>query len=233
MTDGTAGTITVYNGAKGDKGDAGGVQDVAASSTAGQITVTNADGTTKNISVGVALSIAANTSTTKSYVLTSTGASDMALKYHTGVYVNCSTGVLYGACWNDYAEYRETANHIKGGLTVYETGNDTLAITTERMMPVSYIVSDTYGFSIGETDKAKTPVALAGRVLAYPAEDRDSYKPGDAVCSAPDGKVSKMSTEEKVMHPECIIGYVSCVPDYETWGENNTKVDGRIWIKVV
>ena len=42
-----------------------------------------------------------------------------------------------------------------------------------------------------------------------------------------------MTQEEKINHPECIIGYVSCVPEYEVWGEYNTKVNGRIWIKVV
>lgn len=157
----------------------------------------------------------------------------MALKYHTGVYVNCSTGVLYGACWNDYAEYRETTHPVKAGKAVYEKGDDTLACTYKRMMPACSIVSDTFGFSIGETEKAKTPLAMAGRVLAYPYEDRNSYKPGDAVCSAPDGKISKMSQDEKLAHPECIIGYVSCVPTYEVWGDRNTKVDGRIWIKVI
>ena len=156
----------------------------------------------------------------------------MALKYHTGVYVNCSSGVLYGAAWNDYAEYRETEK-VEPGRVVYEKGDDTLGITHGRMMPMSSIVSDTYGFAIGETDKCKTPLAQAGRVLAYPCEDRETYKPGDAVCSGPNGTVSKMSMEEKVMHPECIIGYVSCVPTYDTWGEKDTKVNGRIWIKVV
>lgn len=235
MTNGATATFTVKNGTqgpKGDKGDAGGIQDVTASSSAGYITVTKADGTTKDVSVGTALSITSNTSTAKSYVLTSTGSNDMALKYHTSVYVNCSSGVLYGACWNDYAEYRE-AELVKPGHVVYEKGDDTLAASTLRMQPACYIVSDTYGFAIGETDKCKTPLAISGRVLAYPFEDRNSYSPGDAVCSAPGGKVSKMTQEEKINHPECIIGYVSCVPDYETWGEKNTKVDGRIWIKVV
>ena len=42
-----------------------------------------------------------------------------------------------------------------------------------------------------------------------------------------------MTQEEKINYPECIIGYVSCVPNYEIWGERDTKVNGRIWIKVV
>ena len=101
------------------------------------------------------------------------------------------------------------------------------------MMPACSIISDTYGFAIGKTENCKTPLAQAGRVLAYPLEDRYDYNPGDAVCSGPNGTVSKMTQEEKVNHPECIIGYVSCVPTYETWGEHDTKVNGRIWIKVV
>ena len=139
---------------------------------------------------------------------------------------------LYGAVWNDYAEYRQ-ANTTEPGRVVYEVGDDTLSLTNERMTPACSIISDTFGFAIGETEKCKTPLAQAGRVLAYSLEDRNSYKPGDAVCSGPNGTVSKMTHEEKINHPECIIGYVSCVPTYDTWGEKDTKVNGRIWIKVV
>lgn len=144
--------------------------------------------------------------------------------------VNAS--LVYGAVWNDYAEYRE-ANITEPGRVVYEVGDDTLSLANERMIPACSIISDTFGFAIGKTEKCQTPLAQAGRVLAYPFEDRESYKPGDAVCSGPGGTVSKMTQEEKINHPECIIGYVSCVPTYETWGEKDTKVNGRIWIKVV
>ena len=143
-----------------------------------------------------------------------------------------SNVAFYGAVWNDYAEYRE-ANTTEPGRAVYEVGDDTLALANERMMPACSIISDTFGFAIGKTDKCQTPLAQAGRVLTYPFEDRNSYKPGDAVCSGPNGTVSKMTQEEKINHPECIIGYVSCVPTYDIWGEKDTKVNGRIWIKVV
>lgn len=143
-----------------------------------------------------------------------------------------NASLVYGAVWNDYAEYRE-ANTTEPGRVVYEVGDDTLALANERMIPACSIVSDTFGFAIGKTEKCKTPLAQAGRVLAYSFEDRESYKPGDAVCSGPNGTVSKMTQEEKINHPECIIGYVSCVPQYEIWGEKDTKVNGRIWIKVV
>ena len=84
---------------------------------------------------------------------------------------------------------------------------------------------------IGETNTAKTPIALCGRVLAYPNEDRSEYYAGAPVCTGPNGTVSIMSKDEVLHYPECIIGYVSAVPTYEEW--NGKKVNGRIWVKVI
>lgn len=148
-----------------------------------------------------------------------------------GIYMH-PNGVLYGAAWNDYAEFRTTA-YAKAGEVVIENGDGTMHRSYKRLEPAASIVSDTYGFAIGETEKCGTPIAVAGRVLAYPYEDRYSYKAGDAVCSAPDGKISKMTREEMVMYPNCIIGYVSEIPEYEVWGQTDVPVNGRIWIKVV
>ena len=84
----------------------------------------------------------------------------------------------------------------------------------------------------GKTEKSKTPIAVSGRVLAYPYEDRKKYKSGDAVCSGPNGTISKMSRLEIILFPERIIGTVSSIPSYETWGEDNIKINNRIWINV-
>lgn len=152
------------------------------------------------------------------------------------IYANPSTGVLTattvnGAVWNDYAEYR-MSDVLEPGRVVVETGNDDLVLSTERLQPGGNIVSDTFGFSIGKTNKCQAPIAVSGRVLAYPYEERTSYAPGDAVCAAPNGTVSKMTREEIKEYPERIIGTVSSVPTYETWGEGNVAVNGRIWIKI-
>lgn len=72
-----------------------------------------------------------------------------------------------GAVWNDYAEYRE-ADTIEPGYVLIENGDDTLSKSTERLSHFAGISSDTWGFSQGETEKAKTPIAVAGRVLVYP-----------------------------------------------------------------
>lgn len=41
-----------------------------------------------------------------------------------------------------------------------------------------------------------------------------------------------MTKEEIQAHPQAVIGSISAVPDYESWGSNNVPVDGRVWIKV-
>jgi hypothetical protein len=41
-----------------------------------------------------------------------------------------------------------------------------------------------------------------------------------------------MTREEIMTYPERIVGTVSAIPEYKTWGEGNVSVNGRIWIKV-
>lgn len=81
-------------------------------------------------------------------------------------------------------------------------------------------------------DDYKTPIAVAGRVLAYCEGDRNSYHAGDTVCAGPKGKIVKMTREEIKEYPDRIIGHVSEIPNYEFWGDNNVKVNNRIWIKI-
>jgi hypothetical protein len=165
------------------------------------------------------------------YVATCPGAAG-SLTYHTSVYVNHNTGVLMGAAWNDYAEYRETKKEIEPGRVVIETGNGDLILSQERLAPAPNVVSDTFGFAIGQTAICNTPIAVAGRALVFPFEDRENFKAGDAVCAGPNGTVSLMTREEIREYPDRILGIVSEVPNYETWGETNIRVNNRIWIKI-
>lgn len=138
----------------------------------------------------------------------------------------------YGAVWNDFAEFRQGDNNP--GRVMIENGNDSVSISTKRLQPGALICSDTFGFAIGETEDCKCPIAVAGRVLAYPLEPREEYNffIGQAVCSGPNGTVSIMTKDEVKEYPECVVGYISAIPKYETWGTGNVKVDGRVWIKV-
>lgn len=141
---------------------------------------------------------------------------------------------ITGAVWNDYAEYRES-DCKEFGYVFTEKGDDTLTRTTERLQSFAGVSSDTWGFCQGETEKAKTPIAVAGRVLVYTYRDREEYKPGDVVCAAPNGTIDIMTREEVINYPDRIVGTVSCVPEYDTWGSGDrdpVKINGRIWIKV-
>ena len=153
------------------------------------------------------------------------------------IYANPSTGHLYAtavhnAVWNDYAEYRKAANNPEPGRVVIDNDNGTMTLATQRLMPGAQVVSDTWGHIMGETEDAKTPIAVAGRVLVYPFQSRENYHAGMAVCSAPNGTVDIMTREEIRDYPDCIVGIVSEIPDYEEWGSGNVKVNGRIWIRV-
>lgn len=144
-----------------------------------------------------------------------------------------------GAVWNDYAEYREV-NTSDFGRCVYEIGDDTMELTTKRLQKGCSITSDTWGFAQGKTEKAKTPIAVSGRVLAYPYEDIGEFRNhiGDAVCSGPEGTVSIMTDEEVIKYPLAVIGIISAIPDYEEWGggegsdRDSVKVNGRVWIRI-
>lgn len=149
----------------------------------------------------------------------------------------CQGNSVTGAVWNDYAECRQS-DCSEPGRVVFERGDDTLTKTEKRLQHFAGIISDTWGFSQGETDKAKTNIAVAGRVLVYTYQDRNNYKPGDCVCAAPNGTIDIMTREEIIKFPDRIVGTVSCVPDYEEWGggknadRDPVKINGRIWIKV-
>lgn len=147
---------------------------------------------------------------------------------------------MYGAVWNDYAEARKGETN-EGGRAVYDTPEGIMKITTERMQAGARLISDTYGFLVGESEDAHTPIGVGGRVLAFPYQDRNNYKIGDAVCAAPNGTVDIMTREEIKEYPDRIIGIVSEIPDYEIWenklagggrGSASVEVCGRIWIYV-
>lgn len=151
---------------------------------------------------------------------------------NSSVYIS-STGGIYGAVWNDYAEYRNSET-TESGRCIVEVGDDTLRLSTKRLQPGAEIISDTFGLAIGETEECKTPIAVSGRVLAYPYEPLEKFREniGKPVCSGPNGTVSIMTDEEYQKFGYCAIGTISAVPDYEVWGSGNVKVNGRVWIKV-
>ena len=156
------------------------------------------------------------------------------------VRVQLSNGALYGAVWNDYAEFRKNNEKEKDvqqpGRCIKENGDGTLSLTTQRLERGCEIISDTYGFAIGQDEENgyNTPIASNGRVLAYPYESIEEFTNhiGWPVCSGPNGTVSIMTEEEEEKYPSRIIGTISEIPSYEEWGTGKVKVNGRIWIRI-
>lgn len=177
-------------------------------------------------------SVAVNNNAGKRYVVETgdIGTGEDGLGYNTSIYTENS--VLYGAAWNDYAEYRNQNKVIEPGYCVASADNGCVYKTTEKFQACDGIVSDTFGFAIGQTEQATTPLAVAGRVLAYFEGNREDYHAGDTVCAGPEGKIMKMTREEIREWPDRIVGIVSEIPNYEYWGTHNVKVNNRIWIKV-
>ena len=173
------------------------------------------------------------------------GTSTSTAVYCDNITLNPSNGVfratkVYGAVWNDYAEYRKDNEQEKDiqkpGCCVKELGNGALALTTKRLERGCEIISDTFGFAIGQDEKNgyNTPIASNGRVLAYPYESIEDFAShiGWPVCSGPNGTVSIMTEEEEEKYPSRIIGTISEIPTYEEWGTGKVKVNGRIWIRI-
>lgn len=158
------------------------------------------------------------------------GATVDALYCNSGVRIDNVNSVLYGAAWNDIAEFRQATKKFAPGHCLTED-NGTLVFSSHSRDRMCYIVSDTYGFCFGPEAETNVPVAIVGRVLAY-AADRNSLKVGDAVCSDGRGQIRKMKWWEKIFYPQSIVGYVSEIPSYQYWGEHRTLVNERVWVRV-
>ena len=137
--------------------------------------------------------------TTFSNTTASTSTTTGAVKISGGLGVagNIYANKVYGAVWNDFAEYRTYKDSKPNpGQVVVECGDDTVKLCDHRLSKGAMITSDTAGIVIGQKTKG-IPVAVAGRVLAYTDKPRDNFKVGDTVCSGKDGTMSKMHWWEK------------------------------------
>lgn len=145
-----------------------------------------------------------------------------------GIYVT-HKGVMHGAAWNDYAENRKIKDNAFVGGVVCEVGDGSLVLSSERLQPCPYVVTDTYGVVIG--DDKDTPVAVAGRALVkLKMNDRLKVSIGDCLCAAEYGCAAIMTREEIKEYPDRILGIVTGIPLEDKW--NGVDVNNRVWIKI-
>jgi hypothetical protein len=146
---------------------------------------------------------------------------------------NITAAKVFNAVFNDYAEYRLCAENIKPGYIVTEDDANCDYVKlckTKHPKSKMFVVSDTFGACMGE-EKKSVPVGLTGRVLVY-VSNKEKLKVGDIVGCANNGMARKISKIEAIFHPQRILGTVSSIPTYDTWGTDNIKVNGRVWINV-
>jgi hypothetical protein len=139
---------------------------------------------------------------------------------------------MYGAVYQDYAEYRQSdlSQPYEPGRCYHDVSGKLIAEKPGRYSN-AFIASDTYGQLIGVSATAGMPIAVSGRVLAR-VEDRARLKPGDILGTSKriGGALSRLSRLSIILHPEWIIGVVSEIPEYPRW--NDVDVKGRVWVNV-
>lgn len=122
-----------------------------------------------------------------------------------GIYID-NNGVMYGAAWNDYAEGREFVGTVDvkelAGHVVCENGKGQVELSNSRLQPCSYVVSDTFGMTIGE---GNINVAVVGKVKVLIDDD---VEVGDCVAAGENGKAVKMTRPEIINYPDRILGTV-------------------------
>lgn len=136
-----------------------------------------------------------------------------------GIFVN-GNGVMKGAAWNDYAEFRKIEGTAVPGQVVCDNGNGTVELSTSRLQACGHIVSDTYGHIIGDK-KDSVPIAVAGRVLVS-VDDISNLTLGDCLCASENGFASKMTRQEIINYPDRIIGVVCEIPSEAS----------RVWVNI-
>ena len=192
----------------------------------------------ESLETGISLQIVTTHGATTSNAITITNTTASTSETTGALIVSGGVGVsgtiyadkVYGAVWNDYAEYRKAVGDFSPGDCVCEGPDGRLRRSTRRRQKCAHIVSDTFGFAIGQSDDARCPIALMGRVLAK--TDGKRYKVGDVLCAGTDGKATKMRWWERVLCPDRIVGIVSGIPTEDEWGDGNVKINGRIWVNV-
>lgn len=139
---------------------------------------------------------------------------------------------VYGAVWNDIADYLEVDQDIEvefGKVYVRTNTGETRLSVRPCEKGIIGIASDTYGMSVGKKGKGKKelPIALAGIVLAHC--DRE-YESGTPLTSGRDGGLTKMYWWELLFKPQSLVATFYKTEPQKKW--NGVIVNGRHWVKV-
>lgn len=138
---------------------------------------------------------------------------------------------VYNAVWNDIADFIEVekdTDFTYGKVIAFKDGIHNTANKKTKKNVVG-IVSDTYGFGIGQKhkDTPQVPIAIGGFVLSY----TKIYPTGTPLQTDNDGGLIKASILTRLFHPERIIATFYREENNSFWNKK-IVVNGRHWVKV-
>ena len=140
---------------------------------------------------------------------------------------------VWGAVWNDYADFQKLNDKLVYGKAYYDTAEGAKICNKRCQMGIMGVATNTFGTSVGQGANygLEIPIAVAGWVLAYVDKE---YATGTPLTNDEQGNLTEMTLEEKRNYPERLIAtYKKKELDTE-WGieGKKIKVDGRHWVQV-
>jgi hypothetical protein len=141
---------------------------------------------------------------------------------------------VFNAVWNDVADFQDVADEKIPGKCYFDTLSGAKICNEECQKAVIGILSDTYGFGLGQVNNAKkAPFVIAGWALAC-VDSEQTYETGDVLMNDSNGNLVKMSEEMKRLYPERIVATYKKpeAAKYFGPGAEAVKVNGRHWVKI-
>ena len=141
---------------------------------------------------------------------------------------------VFNAVWNDVADFQDVADEKIPGKCYFDTLNGAKLCNEECQKAVIGILTDTYGFGLGQSTNAKkAPFVIAGWVLAH-VDSEQTYETGDVLMNNGNADLTKMSDEMKHIYPERIVATYKKPETAKYFGPGNerVKVNGRHWVKI-
>lgn len=155
-------------------------------------------------------------------------------KYSLGCAGNIIAAKVYGAVWNDIADFIEldpdNPVDVEYGKVYIRTDTYKVAKASKyAQRGVIGIASDTYGFGVGQKPEGvkSIPIAIGGWVLAYTDK---LYLPGTPLVATRDGKLTKARWWTRVFDSTKILATFDRAELAKAW--NGVYVQGRNWVKV-
>ena len=143
------------------------------------------------------------------------------------------SGKVFNAVYNDIADFLELDEYVNieyGSVYVrYKDGKVAKSVSNCQLGIIG-IATDTYGYGLGikkVKEGYQLPVSVGGFVLARVDREYDS---GTPLTSDPDGRLTYMNIEQKMMYPERLIAIYYKAEKELFW--NDIEVKDRHWVKV-